>query len=107
MRNATPRSLLVLAMSAGIAAMGPGCTNACQSLCKEIADFAKTECGLTFDEGEIDTCIADHASSELDEGEAAVCRDGKGRVAEEWDCEELAAYFEDAGTDGGTGTTTP
>jgi hypothetical protein len=86
MRIASPRSLLSASLAAGLLLLlGPGCTNACQSLCKEIADFARTECGLTFDEAEVDQCIADHAGSQLGEGEAATCRDGKGRVAEEWD----------------------
>lgn len=104
MRIATPRSLLFASLSAGALLLGPGCTNACQSLCKEIAEFARTECGLTFEDAEVDQCIADHASSQLAEGEAATCRDGKGQVASEWDCEEIAAYFEEAG---GTEETTP
>lgn len=104
MRIVSSRSLLFAPLIAGLLLLGPGCTNACQSLCKEIADFARTECGLTFDESEVDECIADHAGSQLAEGEAATCRDGKGQVADEWDCEEIAAYFEEAG---GTGDPTP
>ncbi|MCK6505707.1 hypothetical protein L6R53_20325 [Myxococcota bacterium] len=79
-----------------------GCQNPCQSLCQEIADFAKRECGLDFPEAELDQCIADHASANLADGEAKTCRDGKGQVDEEWDCQEIALYFED-GTGGGTG----
>lgn len=86
-----------------------GCKNPCQDLCQEIADFSKRECGLEFPEAELDQCIADHASSNLAEGEAKTCRDGKGAVDEEWDCDEIAAYFADStggtgGTDGGGDT---
>ena len=81
-----------------------GCNNPCQALCQEIADFSKRECGLEFPQAEVDQCVADHASGNLAEGEKAVCRDGRGNVEEEWDCEEIAIYFQEAtGTgDGGT-----
>lgn len=91
----------VLALGLLLPLLG-GCQNPCQSLCQEIADFSKRECGLQFPEAELDQCVADHASSNLAEGEAKTCREGKGKVDEEWDCDEIAAYF-DAGTGGGTG----
>lgn len=96
------RSLLPLIPVLAVASLAPGCRNACQDLCVEIADFARTECGLTFPDDQLDQCIEDHKGGALGEGEAAVCRDGRGRVASEWDCEEIAAYFDDGTTPTGT-----
>ena len=84
------------------AALLAGCNNTCQQLCVEMRDFALDECGYEFSEAEVDTCISEHAGSMLDKGEAGVCRDGRGKIAEEWDCEEVAAYFDD-GQGGDTG----
>ena len=72
---------------------------------KEIADFAKSECGLEFSEAEMDQCIDDNARGNLGEGELGQCRDGRGDVAEEWDCDEVYIYFQDdLGGTGGTDT---
>ncbi|NOY26318.1 MAG: hypothetical protein GXP62_10645 [Oligoflexia bacterium] len=88
-----------------------GCNNPCQSLCVEISDVSKRDCGLVFSASEIDQCIADYASGNLDQGMAKTCRDGKGTVADEWDCSEMEVYFSTGttttsgtGTDGGTDT---
>lgn len=81
--------------------LGAGCRNSCQDLCVEIADFAADQCGLEFPDAQLDQCIADHKSSTLEKGEAGTCRDGVGNVADEWDCEEIQAYFDAAGGDGG------
>lgn len=82
-------------------ALATGCRNACQDLCVEIADYASTECGLEFPDAQIDQCIADHKGSALEKGEAGTCRNGLGDVADEWDCEEIQAYFDEAGGDAG------
>ena len=84
------------------AALLPGCRNACQQLCLEMRDFAMDECGYEFSDAEVDTCIAEHKGSLLEKGEAGVCRDGRGQIDEEWDCDEVAAYFDEPGDTGPT-----
>lgn len=107
---------LALAALLGLPLIG-GCNNPCQSLCVEISDVAKRDCGLEFSASELDQCIADYAGGNLDKGLTKTCRDGKGTVADEWDCSEMAVYFSsgttttggtgsDGGTDGGTDTGT-
>lgn len=106
MRHASRSPFATRSLLAGATLLLPllgGCNNPCQALCVEIADFAKSECGLEFPDAQLDQCIADHASANLAEGEPKVCRDGRGDVETEWDCDEIEAYFDNVGATGGTG----
>jgi hypothetical protein len=77
-----------------LATVLPGCRNACQDLCTELADYAQTACGYTWTDTQISQCIDDQAS--LTSDEIAACRDNS-NVASIWGCDEIADYFNTGG----------
>jgi|GEM_PF-2046448 len=90
---------------AAIAVLAPlllgSCRNACQSICVELADYAKRDCGLDFGQDQIDQCVSDYAVANLPDGEAKACRQEKGKVADQWSCSDLEFYFGETGDTGG------
>lgn len=70
-----------------------GCRNSCQQLCVDMADYALESCNLQFSQGEIDSCISDHAGSEIDKDAIDACSIAAPNLEEEWDCEDLRDYF--------------
>ena len=75
-----------------------GCKNPCQQLCDEIADFVKNECGSeigeTFSKEQIKECRAEY-SWHPKEGKQA-CSAALPKLREEWTCEDMIVYFDDA-----------
>ncbi len=93
---------VVAAWSAGLA----GCRNACQDLCKEMADFAE-ECGQTVSRDDLRACYEANSRKALAEGgsdtagdayDVATCRDVAGKLREEWTCDDIAPYFDKGGS---------
>jgi hypothetical protein len=70
-----------------------GCRNSCQQLCEDMADYALESCDLQFSQDEIDSCIADHARSEIDKDAVDACSTAAPHLEEEWDCQDLKDYF--------------
>lgn len=70
-----------------------GCRNSCQQLCGDIADYALENCSLEFSQEEMDTCVADHARSELDRSDLDACEEAAPALEEEWSCDDLKEYF--------------
>ena len=75
-----------------------GCKNPCQQLCDEIADFVKNECAEEikeeFSKDQIKECRAEY-SWHPREGRQA-CSAALPKLKEEWTCEDMAVYFDDA-----------
>ena len=86
--------IAILALSA------MGCRNSCQQLCARMYDYAQ-ECELGVDEDELASCIDDQAGLESEDRE--VCRSfGSAEVLRnEWSCEELESYWDEATSTGG------
>jgi hypothetical protein len=80
--------------------LATGCKNSCQQLCGDIRDYAK-ECGFDFTGDQLQQCYQEHRRAELEEGEAASCRDIAPNVQEEWTCEDFEAYFDSVSADDG------
>ena len=74
-----------------------GCKNSCQQLCAEIRDYASAECNLQFTKDELKTCYQDHAGSGLEKGDQKTCRESLSLVDEEWECDDIADYFDNGG----------
>jgi len=94
-----------------------GCRNDCQQLCSEMQAFAQ-ECGLTFNEEQVDACRSENAGSGYKDGtydgaysekEARKehldsCKQALPYLREEWTCDDLAPYFQED-PDTGNGVT--
>jgi hypothetical protein len=69
-----------------------GCKNACQELCVEIAAYAD-ECDLDgWPELQVEACEEKFAKSD-DEELLQTCEDEIENLRNEWECEDLEAYF--------------
>lgn len=77
---------------AGLLLALAGCHNACQDLCKTMADYA-TECGHPVTDADLDACYARQSNPEHDDAKA--CRDfgDPASVRNQWSCDEIALYF--------------
>ena len=73
-------------------AFSSACSNPCQSICSDMADYAK-DCGFTVTDGELDACMDDFKSSQLPDGQKDVCREYGDSLREEWNCQDVGAYF--------------
>jgi hypothetical protein len=75
------------------------CDNSCQQICDRMASYAENDCGITVSKDDIQACKDEQAGS-ASRDDRAVCREfnSKKTIAEEWDCEELSAYWPDAGS---------
>ena len=82
-----------------IAATATGCHNACQQICNDMAKVAE-DCGFEVTAADKAECY-DAQAGDLSKNDRATCREfgGKETVAEEWDCDELAPYFDGGGSD--------
>lgn len=77
------------------------CHNTCQDLCKEMAALAESdECQYTLSDGELRECIRNHTRDDLADGDLEVCGEYANKIADDWDCSDLAPYF---GQGGGSG----
>ena len=93
MRPAAPFALsLVLATGA----LGPGCHNACQDLCKEMYDYA-LECDLPVTQDELKACYKEQSSPNTPRSERQLCRQNFDNLRDEWTCEDLSAYWDGEG----------
>lgn len=81
----------------GILLLG-GCRNACQALCVDINDYA-VECGFTPPSdgpGSLKECLRDHGLFDVEREDRQVCRTSGDDLREEWTCDDLAEYFDEA-----------
>lgn len=83
-----------VAFIASLALLLPGCNNACQDICLEMARFAERNCGITVPDDEVDACIEAQAG-EASKDDRQACREfgNQSSIEEEWGCEELESYF--------------
>lgn len=88
--NLTLLSLLMLPL-------GAGCSNACESLCVRMADYAE-ECGYLVLESELTECV--DAQNLAPEEDLEACKDFNDPVTlrREWACEDMEVYW-DHGSD--------
>jgi hypothetical protein len=70
-----------------------GCRNACQDVCRNMADFAAEDCGIQVSDADLDACYARQKSPEREDAKA--CRDfgDVDSIRNQWSCEELSGYF--------------
>ena len=89
---------MLLAAFIVLPAIVAGCDNSCQQICDRMAAYAESECGLTVTKEEISACKDEQAGA-ASRDDRAVCREFNGRktIEEEWDCDEVSAYWPDAG----------
>jgi hypothetical protein len=72
-----------------------GCHNACQQLCKDMADYAKNQCDLQFSPEDIDNCYKEQRRGNLqDDLTVADCKDAAPQLEQEWSCDDVADYFD-------------
>ncbi len=78
----------------GLLALSAGCSNHCQDLCSELADYA-TECGIAVSSDELSDCKSNHQRRDLNDGDLAICQDFKDpdTIREEWTCDDLEEYW--------------
>lgn len=76
----------------GVVATLAGCGNPCESVCDQMATFAR-ECGFTVPQGEVDQCVQDQSSQPADQ--RRICREfgDQASIEQSWDCLEVARYF--------------
>ena len=74
-----------------------GCRNDCQQLCLEISDLA-AECGYEWTDKEERTCLADYRNTNTDREYRESCSENIDFVRSEWNCVDMAAYFDEEGT---------
>ncbi len=84
----------------GVLALSVGCSNHCQDICQELADYA-AECNITVSSDEVSDCKSNHQRRDLDDGELELCQDFKDydTIREEWTCEDLAEYWDGTTTE--------
>jgi hypothetical protein len=70
-----------------------GCSNPCQQLCLEMADYAE-ECGLTVSADEVKSCRDAYANA--DQTETAQCQtwNDADQVREWWSCQDVEDNFQ-------------
>lgn len=71
-----------------------GCSNPCQQLCAEMADYAK-ECGLNVDKDDILVCKDEFQGAELADEDRQTCEEwgDPDALREWWTCDDLAAEY--------------
>ncbi len=96
--------LLLAALALGAA----GCNNSCQRLCADMAKFAE-DCGYdAWEKEDISQCRDDFASKNLDNPKNSrdYCSTVSSSLEDEWECDDLAVYFDGGGSGGGGSTDT-
>lgn len=90
---------VILAVLA-LPALASGCDNSCQQVCDRMAKYAE-ECGLPVSRDDISACKDAQAGKESRD-DRAFCREFNGQkiIEEEWDCNDLRAYW--SGVEGQT-----
>ena len=83
---------LILAGTWSIVAIG--CSNPCQSICHDMADYAE-DCNFTVEDEELDACVDAFSNSELPDGQKDVCREHGDNLREEWTYQDVVDYFGD------------
>ena len=78
--------------------LGAGCSNACESLCVRMADYAE-ECGYLVLESELTECM--DAQGEAPEEDLEACKDFNDPVTfrREWSCEDMEVYWDQGNDD--------
>lgn len=86
-----------IAIWLGLIATFGGCGNPCESLCDEMAAFAR-ECGYTVTEAEVSSCVL--VQSDADRDQRKICAEyGDRQVIEQsWDCTEVGRYYPEQNT---------
>lgn len=76
-----------------LTALTAGCDNSCQQICDRMANYAE-DCGIDVSREDVQACKDAQAGS-ASRDDRAVCRENNGRsdIRDEWDCEEVGAYF--------------
>ena len=70
-----------------------GCSNHCQLLCENMAEYARNECDINVPEGQVDDCIDKFADSSSSEEDA--CETYSNIETEEgWTCEIVGRYYD-------------
>ena len=75
------------------------CRNSCQQLCVEMRDYALDECGLQFTDDEMNTCLDEQKSKNVDRETRESCAVGIETLEDDWDCDDLRDYFKSGGAD--------
>ena len=70
-----------------------GCNNPCQNLCEDMATIA-VDCGVTFTDAEINTCIDDFADISGDDKQTCSNYGGLEILRENWSCDDINLYRE-------------
>ncbi len=83
----------------GAALLASGCRNACQKICKDMAEYAE-ECGYTVTDEDLKECYKSQKGSESRD-DRAVCRafNDEEQLRAEWSCEDLEDYLMEGNTD--------
>lgn len=88
------RSFFAVAVASFLSVVGTGCSNPCQAICHDMADYAE-QCGFTVVDGELDACMDSFSNANLPDGQKDVCREHGGNLEEEWTCQDVGDYFGD------------
>lgn len=88
------RSFFGLMLAGTLGIFGTGCSNPCQAICHDMADYAE-QCGFTVADGELDACMDAFSASSLPDGQKDVCKEHGGNLEEEWTCQDVGDYFGD------------
>ena len=73
--------------------LGAGCSNACESLCVRMADYAE-ECGFIVLESEITECIDAQNAAPIEDLEACKSFNDPLALRREWSCEDMELYWD-------------
>ena len=88
------RSFFPAVIGAILGGLGTGCSNPCQAICHDMADYAE-QCGFTVVDGELDACMDSFSNANLSDGQKDVCREHGSNLEEEWTCQDVGDYFGD------------
>ena len=94
---------LAFALTFALAFAAAGCANECQQLCDEMADYA-AECDLEWARDDIKECKSNQANRNFEDPKSAreACADALPTVRDEWTCDDLEDYFDDADSSDGS-----
>jgi hypothetical protein len=76
-------------------ATAAGCSNNCQQLCENMADFAQDSCGISVPDKELQDCLVSFEKSTEDQ--EATCETYQNIQNEKgWTCDVVEKYFQDS-----------
>lgn len=73
-----------------------GCSNPCQQLCVEMANYAE-DCGMTVSSEDVKNCS--ESFSDVEDNQAQQCQDWNdaNKVRDWWTCDDIADNFQKGG----------